>query len=77
MPYFCGVCKLEIGRKRCLQCACCRNWLHIECDGVSKELFSVLDKNRNLSYTCKNCIDNPPDSVDDDEDSLKIEISQI
>lgn len=64
MPYLCGVCEIDTKRKRCLPCRSCDIWFHPDCVGVTKELFATLDKNRNLTYTCKECMENPPDDSD-------------
>lgn len=58
--FLCGSCNLDIGRKRSLLCTTCDQWFHVECESVTKELFAMLDKNRNLSYTCKECLERPP-----------------
>lgn len=63
--FLCGSCNLDIGRKRSLLCTSCDQWFHVECQAVTKEMFSVLDKNRNLSYTCKECFENPPTDAAD------------
>lgn len=76
MTSICGVCKTDIGRKRSLLCTKCHQSIHTNCDGVSKEVFSLLDNNRNLLYTCKSCMENPPETDDDEieSDSFKAEM---
>lgn len=64
MPFPCGICNLETTGSKCLLCRTCDTWLHADCDNVSKALFSTLDKNRNLAYTCTRCMENPPDNSD-------------
>lgn len=64
MSYPCGVCDKETTGTRCLLCRSCDVWYHAECESVSKVLFSTLDKNRNLAYTCAACVENPPDNSD-------------
>lgn len=63
--FLCGSCNLDIGRKRSLLCTTCDQWFHVECEAVTKEMFSMLDKNRNLSYTCKECCERPPTDATD------------
>ncbi|KNC27344.1 hypothetical protein FF38_01094 [Lucilia cuprina] len=65
MPYLCGVCDLDTTGTRCLLCRSCDSWFHADCENVTKVLFTTLDKNRNFTYTCKGCIENPPDNSDD------------
>ncbi|KNC24264.1 hypothetical protein FF38_12380 [Lucilia cuprina] len=67
MSSICGVCNIDVGtgRKRSLLCRTCNTWFHVDCEGVSKDVFSTLDKNRNLLYTCKECTENPPDPDND------------
>lgn len=66
--FLCGCCKLDIGRKRSLLCTACDQWFHVECEAVSKEMFALLEKNRNLLYTCKECFANPPTDANDTMD---------
>lgn len=71
MAYLCGTCNLNTSGSRCLLCRSCDIWYHADCEDVTKTLFSTLDKNRNLAYTCKECMVNPPDNS---EAAFKVEI---
>lgn len=73
MPELCGVCDVSVSRRKCILCILCNRWFHIECEDVSKEMFSLLDKNKYLSYKCKECMENPP-IVSNDDCTFKEEI---
>lgn len=64
MSFLCGKCNSTTSNTRCLLCRSCNIWYHADCEDVTKTLFAILDKNRNLAYTCKSCMDNPPDNSD-------------
>lgn len=71
--YLCGSCDVSVAGKRSLLCIVCDSWFHTDCEGISKDVFQMLDKNRNLKFTCKNCIANPVDNSGIDK-SFKKEI---
>lgn len=79
MPSYCGNCKVDIGRKRSVQCGTCLQWFHLECEDISKEFFAILDKNRNLSYNCKACHENPPETLSTDafQQEMRKEFSSL
>lgn len=60
--YLCGSCDISVAGKRSLLCVVCDSWFHTDCEGISKDVFQILDKNRNLKFTCKNCMTNPVDN---------------
>lgn len=71
MAFPCGVCSLETSGTKCLLCRSCGLWFHSECEKVSKATFNILDKNRNLNYTCVKCVDDPTDNSDS---AFKVEV---
>lgn len=73
MQYPCGICNLDTVKKRSVFCPKCKKWYHADCENITKEMFATLDKNRNLAYTCKDCMKNPV-VVEDDGISLKDEM---
>lgn len=68
MAYPCGICTNETTGTRALLCRTCDVWYHAECEDVSKTVFNVLDKNRNLAYTCIKCIENPKNPSEKEDD---------
>lgn len=73
MQFPCGICDLDTARKRSVFCPKCKKWYHVDCENITKELFATLDKNRNLAYTCKECMKNPV-IVEDDAISFQDEM---
>jgi hypothetical protein len=54
----CIRCKKNVGRNS-VRCRTCLLWIHVECGGISKELFSILANpgkfGGNVSWCCDSC----------------------
>jgi hypothetical protein len=53
----CIGCKKNVGRNS-VRCKTCQLWVHLECGGISKEVFSILanpTKYGGVSWTCDSC----------------------
>jgi hypothetical protein len=56
--YPCLRCKKNVGRNS-VRCKTCLLWVHVECGGISKEVFSILanpTKYGGVSWTCDSCL---------------------
>jgi hypothetical protein len=56
--YPCLRCKKNVGRNS-VRCRTCQLWVHVECGGISKELFSILANpgkfGGHVSWNCDSC----------------------
>jgi hypothetical protein len=55
--YPCIRCKKNVGRNS-VRCKTCQLWIHVECGGISKEVFSILanpTKYRGICWNCDSC----------------------
>jgi hypothetical protein len=55
--YPCIGCKKNVGRNS-VRCRTCQLWVHMECGGISKEVFNILanpTKYGGVSWTCDSC----------------------
>jgi hypothetical protein len=54
----CIRCKKNVGRNS-VKCRTCQLWIHVECGGITKELFSILVNpakfGANVSWNCDSC----------------------
>ena len=49
----CGECKMDV-TKDGLECEVCERWYHCECQGVSEEVYKVLDQDC-IHWYCRGC----------------------
>jgi hypothetical protein len=56
--YPCLRCKKNVGRNS-VRCKTCQLWVHVECGGISKEVFSILANPQKyglgVSWNCDSC----------------------
>jgi hypothetical protein len=56
--YPCIRCKKNVGRNS-VQCKTCQLWIHVECGGISKEVFNILANpakyGLGISWNCDSC----------------------
>jgi hypothetical protein len=54
----CIRCKKNVGRNS-VKCNSCQLWIHVECGGITKELFNILANpakfGANVSWNCDSC----------------------
>ena len=54
--YPCAICDLPVARNHyALQCDSCDQWVHIKCDGISKEEYKRFQEIKHLVFECPKC----------------------
>ena len=58
----CTTCKMEIGDEdKALTCDTCQQWCHINCGGVSQEVYQMLLEDEEVRWMCPSCIKHASD----------------
>ena len=52
----CRQCKRKVGKGDSICCFCCSVWYHLKCSGLSKTEFENHPKNKNLYWSCPDCL---------------------
>ena len=56
-PNSCPICDVTIGKSdKALNCDICKQWICFGCSGLSPTLYKALEKEKNFSWACKDCI---------------------
>ena len=55
-PNTCCQCKRKVGKGDSICCSCCSVWHHLKCSGLSKTEFENHTKNKNLYWSCPDCV---------------------
>ena len=55
-PNMCRQCKRKVGKGDSICCSCCSVWHHLKCSGLSKTEFENHTKNKNLYWSCPDCV---------------------
>ena len=52
----CGKCEKEVKENdRGVQCEICEKWNHIRCEGIGKDMYSMLQEEKGVKWFCSNC----------------------
>jgi lysophospholipase L1-like esterase len=51
----CVICEEEVGKEG-VQCDSCEGWCHLECEGITKSAYKVIQRYRGLRWYCVKCI---------------------
>ena len=55
-PNKCRQCKRKVDKGNSICCSCCSVWHHLKCSGLSKTEFENHTKNKNLYWSCPDCV---------------------